>query len=88
MGHLVFTDDLRVGPLTLRGGIAHGSAVLLLLLAPTIVGVVLDRYLTTSPWGLAVGAGIGVVAASVITTRTFLRRVERLAPSDAEEDTS
>ena len=74
--------------MTVRSAIAHGSVVLLLLVAPTIVGVVLDLTLTTSPWGLAIGAGCGVLLASAITTRKFLRRFEQLAPSEAEEDTS
>lgn len=73
--------------MTVRNGVALGGVLLLLLLVPTTVGVLLDRALPTSPWGLAVGASIGVLLASVIISRTFLRRIERLAPVDAEEDT-
>ena len=74
--------------MTVQSGLAHGGILLLLLLAPTVLGAVIDRLLATSPLGLAVGAGIGIVAASVITTRRFRGRIEMLAPTDAEEDSS
>jgi hypothetical protein len=60
--------------------------VALLLLVPTVAGVVADRQLGTLPWGTLVGAVVGCLVATGAVTRVILRRYERLAPPDPKEE--
>jgi F0F1-type ATP synthase assembly protein I len=50
------------------------------LLAPTVLGLALDRQLGTSPICMAVGATIGIFASSVGVAWFITRRYHELAP--------
>ena len=65
-----------------------GLAVVLaaVLVVPTLLGVAAGRLVGLWALGGAVGAAVGVTAASVIVTRTILDRYARLAPPEPKED--
>jgi hypothetical protein len=63
-----------------------GGTVAVLLLAPTLGGALVGLATGAAPLAVAVGAAVGVAAASVVITRTVLRRYEQLAPTEAKEE--
>jgi hypothetical protein len=69
--------------------LALGGTVLFMLLAPTVVGLAIDRSLGVGPFGLVLGSLLGVLTATVATAGMVLGQYQRLAPPDpSEEDDS
>lgn len=57
-----------------------------LLLCPTLLGIAVDRVAGVAPWGLVLGATIGMGLAVAMITGTVVGRQHSLAPPMAEED--
>ena len=78
-----------IGWLARLDTLALGGTVLFLLLAPTVVGLAIDRSLGVGPFGLVLGSLLGVMSATVVTAGMVLGQYQRLAPADpSEEDDS
>ena len=63
-----------------------GAAVAFMLLAPTVVGIAVDRAAHIAPWGLVMGASFGVMTSTIVVASTVLGQYQRLAPADAMEE--
>lgn len=57
-----------------------------LLLLPTLLGFAVDRIAGTAPWGLVLGATVGIGVAAAMITGTIVGRMHSLAPPATEED--
>jgi hypothetical protein len=66
--------------------LALAAKVGICLAAPLLVGALVDRRFAAGPRALISGAVVAVVVASALIARRFLQRLERLAPTIAEED--
>jgi len=71
-----------------RGAWVLALTVTVLLIAPTVIGVLLDVILNTAPAAAVGGSLAGVAAACIVITRTVLRRIAELAPPEPEEETT
>ncbi len=54
------------------------------LLIPLLAGIWLDKKLNTTPLFVLIGAGVGILAATVGVARLTLRTFSQVVPGDAE----
>jgi F0F1-type ATP synthase assembly protein I len=66
--------------------LALGGTVAFLLLAPTLVGVAIDRATGIGPWGLVMGSLLGVMTATIAVAGMVLGQYQRLAPAEDPEE--
>lgn len=62
--------------------------VALLLLAPTVAGIAIGKAFNSTPLGLALGAGAGVLLATAAVTRIMRSRFAQMAQPDWREESS
>lgn|GEM_PF-5945499 len=58
--------------------------IAIVLLIPTGIGLLIDRWLGSSPWGLVLFALGGTVLATYGVTHMILREYSRIAPPETE----